>query len=40
MSFTHPLPALTEQYETLRCQMYVHFHIGYIASTTVRYKII
>ena len=40
MSFTHPLLALREQYEKLSSQMYIHFHIGYIASTTVRYKII
>ena len=38
MSFTHPLLALREQYEKLSSQMYIHFHIGYIASTTVRYK--
>ena len=40
MSFTHPLLALSEQYEKLRSQMYNHFHIGYITSTTVRYKTI
>ena len=38
MSFTYPLLALSEQYEKLRSQMYIHFHTGYIASTTVRYK--
>ena len=40
MSIAHPLLALSEQYEKLRSQMYIHFYIGYIASTTVRYKII
>ena len=40
MSCTHPLLALREQYEKLRSQMYIHFLIGYIASTTVGYKII
>ena len=40
MSFTHPLLPLREQYEKLRSQMYIHFLIGYIASTTVGYKII
>ena len=40
MSFTHALLALSEQYEKLRSQMYNHFHIGYITSTTVRYKTI
>ena len=40
MSFTNHLLALREQYEKLRFQVYIHFHIGYIASTTVRYEII
>ena len=40
MSFTHPLLALSKKYEKLRSQMFIHFHIGYIASKTVRYKAI
>ena len=40
MSFTHPLLALSEEYEKPRYQMYINFHIGYIASATVPYKII
>ena len=40
MSFTNHLLALREQYEKLRFQVYIHFHIGYIPSSTVRYEII
>ena len=40
MSFTNPLLALSEQYEKLRSQIYIHFHIGYIVGTAVRYNII
>ena len=40
MLFTHRLLALSEQYEKLTSQMHIDFHIGYIASTTIQYKII